>query len=41
MRMVRFGKTELMVSEVAFGGIPIMRRTKADAVELVHFVGGG
>ncbi len=36
MRMVRFGKTELMVSEVAFGGIPIMRRTKADAVELVH-----
>jgi len=36
MKMVRFGKTELMVSEVAFGGIPIMRRTKPDAVELIR-----
>ena len=36
MRMVRFGKTELMVSEVAFGGIPIMRRSMADAVKVVR-----
>ncbi len=36
MKMVRFGKTELMVSEVAFGGIPIMRRSKADAVKLIR-----
>ena len=36
MKMVRFGKTELKVSEVAFGGIPIQRRTKEDAVEVVR-----
>lgn len=36
MRMVRFGKTELTVSEVAFGGIPIMRRTMEDAIKLVQ-----
>jgi predicted aldo/keto reductase-like oxidoreductase len=36
MQMVRFGKTELMVSEVALGGIPIMRRSKADAVKVVR-----
>ncbi len=36
MRMVRFGRTELRVSEVAFGGIPIQRRSRADAVEVVR-----
>jgi len=32
MDKVRFGKTGLMVSKVAFGGIPIMRISKAEAV---------
>jgi predicted aldo/keto reductase-like oxidoreductase len=36
MEKVRFGKTELRVSKVAFGGIPIMRLSKADAVHLVR-----
>jgi aryl-alcohol dehydrogenase-like predicted oxidoreductase len=36
MKMVRFGKTELMVSKIAFGGIPIMRLTKTDAAYLVR-----
>ena len=36
MKMIRFGKTGLMVSKVAFGGIPIMRLSKADAAYLVH-----
>jgi predicted aldo/keto reductase-like oxidoreductase len=33
---VRFGKTGLMVSRIAFGGIPIMRISKADAVRVVR-----
>jgi predicted aldo/keto reductase-like oxidoreductase len=36
MKKVRFGKTELMVSRIAFGGIPVMRLSKADAVKLVQ-----
>ncbi|MDR1508987.1 MAG: aldo/keto reductase [Synergistaceae bacterium] len=36
MEKVRFGKTELMVSRVAFGGIPIMRLSKTDAAKLVR-----
>jgi len=36
MKMIRFGKTGLMVSKVAFGGIPIMRLSKADAAYLVR-----
>jgi uncharacterized protein len=36
MDKVRFGKTGLMVSKVAFGGIPIMRVSKADAVHIVR-----
>ena len=36
MERVRFGKTGLMVSKVAFGGIPIMRVSKADAVQIVR-----
>ncbi|MDR1588473.1 MAG: aldo/keto reductase [Treponema sp.] len=36
MEKVRFGRTELRVSRVAFGGIPIMRVSKAEAVKLVR-----
>ena len=36
MEKTRLGKTELMVSKVAFGGIPIMRLSKPDAVKLVR-----
>jgi predicted aldo/keto reductase-like oxidoreductase len=36
MEKVRFGKTELMVSKVAFGGIPIMRLPKAEAASIVR-----
>jgi predicted aldo/keto reductase-like oxidoreductase len=36
MERIRFGKTELMVSKVALGGIPIMRITKAEAAKLVR-----
>jgi len=35
MEKIRFGKTELMVSKIALGGIPIMRLTKAGAAQLV------
>jgi len=36
MKKTRFGKTELQVSKIAFGGIPIMRLTKSDAAILVR-----
>jgi len=36
MDKVRFGKTGLMVSKVAFGGIPIMRVSKAEAAHIVR-----
>jgi len=36
MKKTRFGKTDLMVSKIAFGGIPIMRLSKADAAFLVR-----
>ncbi|MDR1804582.1 MAG: aldo/keto reductase [Treponema sp.] len=36
MERVRFGKTGLMVSRVAFGGIPIMRVSKSEAVDIVR-----
>ncbi|GHS87939.1 aldo/keto reductase [Synergistales bacterium] len=36
MKKVRFGKTELMVSRIAFGGIPIMRASMADAVKIIR-----
>jgi len=36
MKKVRFGRTNLMVSRIAFGGIPIMRLTKAEASSLVR-----
>jgi uncharacterized protein len=36
MDKIRFGKTGLMVSKVAFGGIPIMRISKAEAAHLVR-----
>ena len=36
MQKVRFGKSELMVSKIALGGIPIERRSKEDAVKVVR-----
>jgi aryl-alcohol dehydrogenase-like predicted oxidoreductase len=36
MEKVRFGKTGLMVTKIAFGGIPIMRLSKPDASRLVR-----
>lgn len=36
MRKVRFGKTGLMVSEIAFGGIPIQRVSTEEAVAVVR-----
>jgi predicted aldo/keto reductase-like oxidoreductase len=33
---VRFGRTDLMVSRVAFGGIPIQRLSRGDGVRLVR-----
>ncbi len=37
MNRIRFGKTELQVSELAFGGIPIMRLPREEAVSLVRY----
>ena len=36
MEQVRLGKTELQVSRVGFGGIPIQRLTEAEAVRVVQ-----
>ena len=36
MEKLRFGRTELMVSKVALGGIPIMRISKTEATRLIH-----
>jgi predicted aldo/keto reductase-like oxidoreductase len=36
MEKIRFGKTNLMVSKLAFGGIPIMRVSMDEAVKLVR-----
>ena len=36
MQKVRFGKSELMVSRIAFGGIPIERISTAEAVKVVR-----
>lgn len=36
MERVRLGRTELMVSRIALGGIPIMRVPEAEAVAIVR-----
>ncbi|MCP4539618.1 MAG: aldo/keto reductase [Chloroflexi bacterium] len=36
MKTTRLGKTELQVSRVGFGGIPIQRLTEADAIQVVQ-----
>ena len=36
MRKVRLGRTGLMVTEVGFGGIPIMRCTREDGVAVLR-----
>ncbi|MDR2468345.1 MAG: aldo/keto reductase [Spirochaetaceae bacterium] len=36
MERIRFGKSGLLVSRIAFGGIPIMRLSKNDAVRVVR-----
>ncbi len=36
MKQIRFGKTECMVSRIAFGGIPIQRLSTEDAVKVVR-----
>jgi predicted aldo/keto reductase-like oxidoreductase len=36
MEKIRFGKTELLVSKVAFGGIPIMRISKSEAAHIIR-----
>ena len=36
MEKVRFGKTGLMVSKIAFGGIPIMRISKTEAAHIIR-----
>jgi uncharacterized protein len=38
MKQIRFGRTELMVSEIAFGGIPVMRLSFEKGVRLVEDV---
>lgn len=40
MEKVQFGKTGLLVSKIAFGGIPIQRLSTADAVDVVRGVIG-
>jgi predicted aldo/keto reductase-like oxidoreductase len=40
MERVRFGKSGLLVSKVAFGGIPIMRLEKSEAVKVIRDAAG-
>ena len=36
MKKVRFGKTGMLVSQIAFGGIPIQRLNQKEAVEVLR-----
>jgi len=36
MKMIKFGKTGLSISRIAFGGIPIIRLSKPEAAHLVR-----
>lgn len=36
MRYVRFGKTDLSISELGFGGIPIIRLSRSEAVKVLQ-----
>ena len=38
MERIRFGNTDLKVSKIALGGIPIMRLYKEDAVKVIRDV---
>jgi uncharacterized protein len=37
MKMIRLGRTELQVSELGFGGIPIIPHSLADGVAMVRY----
>ena len=36
MKSVRLGKTDLLVSRIAFGGIPIQRLTEEETIRVVR-----
>ena len=36
METIRLGKTEIMVTRLGFGGVPIQRLTEEEAVEIVR-----
>jgi predicted aldo/keto reductase-like oxidoreductase len=37
MQKIRFGKTEMMLTKVGFGGIPVQRCTEKEGIELVKY----
>ena len=36
MKKIRLGKTDLMITQIGFGGIPIQRLSDKDAVNVVR-----